>query len=75
MKRPMTKPASKAAGGKRMTDQKRCVECRYCELRVDEKDGTRDYCTLKKILLPLNVCARMACDQIELPEATGYWGP
>jgi hypothetical protein len=71
----MRKSASKAGGGKRMSPQKRCVECRYCELRVDEKDGTRDYCTLKKILLPLNVCARMACDKIELPDAGGGWDP
>jgi hypothetical protein len=53
----------------------RCVECRYCELRVDAKTGTRDYCTLKKIFLSLDVVARPACDMIELPGSSGGWDP
>ena len=58
-----------------MTNKKRCVECRYCELRVDAVMGTRDYCTLEKRLLSLDVCSRPACDRIELPAIGGHWGP
>lgn len=54
--------------------EKRCVECRYCELRVDPETGTRDYCTLKNCLLSLDVCSRPACERIELPEAAREWG-
>ena len=54
--------------------EKRCVECRYCELRVDSELGTRDYCTLKNCLLSLDVVSRPACDKIELPEIVGDWG-
>ena len=57
------------------TSQMRCVECRYCELRVDSETGTRDYCTLKNIFLSLDVIARPACDKIELPEIAGGWDP
>jgi len=54
---------------------KKCVECRYCELRVDSKTGTRDYCTLEKRWLSLDVCSRPACDKIELPDIVGGWEP
>lgn len=55
----------------------KCVECRYCELRVDPdpKMGTRDYCTCKKRVLPVDVISRPACDKFELPEVSGHWGP
>ncbi len=54
-------------------DEKMCVECRYCELRVDSEHGARDYCTLKDCLLSLDVCARVACEKIEFPEAPREW--
>jgi hypothetical protein len=58
-----------------MTRKELCVECCYCELRVDSKMGTRDYCTLKKRLLSLDVCSRPACDRFELPAIVGGWDP
>lgn len=54
--------------------EKKCVECRYCELRVDPETGTRDYCTLKNCALSLDVCARMACDKLEPPPPAREWG-
>ena len=58
-----------------MTREYKCVECRYCELRVDAEMGTRDYCTHKNCILSVDVISRPACEKFELPEVSGHWGP
>ena len=58
-----------------MARKQKCVECRYCETRIDEKGVSRQYCATCRNALPANVTSRPACGKFERPPAAEYWGP
>ncbi|MEK7389016.1 MAG: hypothetical protein AAB036_04905 [Elusimicrobiota bacterium] len=58
-----------------MTRKKKCVECRYCDMRIDTKNGTRHYCTRRRRVLPANLTPRTACDKFQPPKKSEHWGP
>jgi hypothetical protein len=58
-----------------MARKNKCVECRYCEMRIDPKKAARHHCARKKRVLPDDVGSRPACDKFELPKIAEHWGP
>lgn len=52
-----------------------CIECRWCDLRVDFDRGS-NYCCLKTgEQLPAAILQRAACRLFEPQPAFPYWGP
>ena len=58
-----------------MTRKIKCVECRHCEMRVESRMRTLNYCVSKKRGLPADLSSVPACGKYELPSLFVHWGP
>ena len=54
--------------------QRRCVECRYCDLEIPAEGAARRVCAHAKRPLPANVTSRLACGKFKFPRPAGHWG-
>lgn len=58
-----------------MTGKRRCVECRFCELRVDFDLGSRYFCGREAKPLGAWPLWRSACPKFQIPTPAAHWGP
>ena len=59
-------------------NEKTCIECRWCEMRLDLETGSGYLCAAtSEPLGPGDVIRRPACGAYEppAPAGAGYWGP
>ncbi len=56
--------------------EKSCIDCRWCELRLDLEAGSRYLCTAtNRPLAAGDVIHRTACAAYEPLAVSAYWGP
>jgi len=58
-----------------MTRKRWCVECRFCQLRVDFDAGSHYFCGIQMKPLESSLLSRRACRRFQQPLPAAYWGP
>ncbi len=58
-----------------MARKRWCVECRFCQLRVDFDAGSHYFCGAEQRPLGADVLGRPACRKFQAPVQHGHWGP
>lgn len=56
-------------------ESRRCVECAFCDLRVDLERGSSYFCLKTRTPLASDVIHRLACRSFQPAAPSGHWGP
>ena len=55
-------------------EQPLCIECRWCDLRVDFDSGSNYYCERTGEALTAAILQRKACKDFKPAPAAAHWG-
>ena len=58
-----------------MAKRNMCIECAWCDLKVDFENGSNYFCLKRKEVLPAALLDRKACGDFVSPTCGAHWGP